>query len=453
MSKNKISVAFIDPPSGALGEPPESEDWMEGIEAEIKQKLEDMYPDIQFDYWRVSESEDVDRFVRTRCESAGFLVFTLNCIAGLVRPILQSGTPTVLINETYGGSGEYLLEYNRARKAGKPVIGTSVRDVADESVLENVKFLDVLGRLKNSKVLYIVSSGVSQIMNYEYPLSVDLWSSLRSIKDIAGIDSETLNAEDFVPGYYERVSDEKVEEIYERWLGKAEKVTEEEVEEIEKSARLYLAAKKAADEHDADAVAIDCIVLYRNDFLDAWPCLGFRQMYEDGDLIPVCEADPFSAFSLLTMDYLAGLPGFINDPSPDDSRNEMVYYHCYAPTNPHGSTEEESDYKIMPAHLGGKRASVCTDLPTGEEITVVGLDPESQKLTLHTAQAVDNEDSSHACATKLVGKTDTKKIAENWRERTGWHRVVFYGNWREDLKKLATLLNLDVLEEDREKSY
>ena len=447
-SKSRISVAFIDPPSGALGEPPESEEWMEDLEGKIRDRLEETYPDIDFSYHQVREQDDVKEFLESEDQSAGFLVFTLNCIAGLVRPILQSGKPTVLINETYGGSGEYLIEYSRAKREGKPVVGVSVRDVTDEEVLENVKLLDVIGKLKDSKVLYIVSPGVGQIMDYEYPLSVDLWSSLRTIQNIAGISPETLDVNDFVEEYYDKVDDAEAESISDRWMEQAEAVEEEKIEEIKNSAKLYLAAKKAAEDRGADAIAIDCIVLYRNEFLDAWPCLAFREFYEEDDIVPVCEADPYSAFSLLTMDYLAGLPGFINDPSPDDSKDEMVYYHCYAPTNPHGDPKERVPYKITPAHLGGKHASVCSELPTGEDITVVGLDPDSKKWTLHTAEAVSNEESQHSCSTKLVGKTDTETIAENWRDRTGWHRVVFYGDWREELKKLATLMGLEVWEED-----
>jgi hypothetical protein len=85
-------------------------------------------------------------------------------------------------------------------------------------------------------------------------------------------------------------------------------------------------------------------------------------------------------------------------------------------------------------------------------ITVVGLSPEEKTLTLHTAKAIRNEYSPYACSVKLVGKTNTKAIVKNWRWMAGWHRVMFYGNWREQLEDLATLLGLRVVEEDADQS-
>ena len=46
--------------------------------------------------------------------------------------------------------------------------------------------------------------------------------------------------------------------------------------------------------------------------------------------------------------------------------------------------------------------------------------------------------------------TETKILAKKWKYRVGWHRVVFYGDWRKELKELSALLNLKFVEEDKE---
>lgn len=446
---SQVAVAFIAPRSGAIGEPPKSEEWCEKIEDEVMNKLNDLFPMMEFVPYDLRNPDDVSEFIRMEKGAAGYVVVILNSVRGLVRPILHSGKPTILIGEAYGGAGEYLLEYSRARKISKPVIGISTEDVTRKEVLSKVKFLDVIQKLGNSSVLYIVASGCKQFMDNEYPLSIDLWSSLRSVQTATGITPITLDAQKFTQKYYDEIGEKEAKKIADKWIQESVENEEEEIGEIKKSAKLYLAIKRAVEDYDADAVAVDCIVLYRNDLLEAWPCLAYMELYREGFVVPVCEADPYSAVSLLIMKYLADLPGFINDPAPDELKDEVVYYHCYAPINPHGSEEDTVPYRIMPAHLGGKHASVYTELPINETITVVGFDPENRVLPLHTAEAVRNEHSSYACSTKIVGETNAEALTENWRWRSGWHRVAFYGDWREEFTDIAHLLGLEVQEEDK----
>ena len=55
-----------------------------------------------------------------------------------------------------------------------------------------------------------------------------------------------------------------------------------------------------------------------------------------------------------------------------------------------------------------------------------------------------------ACRTKLAIKTDTKALLEHldW-QLFGVHRVAFYGDFREKIKDLATLIGFEVVEKDR----
>jgi hypothetical protein len=450
--KTRIGIAFVDPASGAIGEFPQSEEWFSREKKAVLSGLSKMFPEIEFIPYDIKNLADAGEFLKRGEGAAGYLVFVLNCIGGLLRPIVQSGKPTIMIGETYGGAGEFLLEYSRARAAGKPVLGILCRDIASEKVLKKVKLLDTIRKLRDSKILFVVSPGLKKAIDTEYPLSTDLWSAIRSVQTITGITPIILDVREFVESYYNKIDEARAREVADEWIKGASEYIEEEIEEILNSAKLYLAMKWCAKDYGADAIALDCIVLYRTKFLDAWPCLGYMEFCKNGEVVPVCEADPYSAVVLLIMKYLTGLPGFICDPSPDDLTGEVVYYHCYAPINPLGGSGGRVPYSIVPAHLGGKRASVYTELPTGEIVTVVGFDPEERTLTLHTARTIKNERSPQSCATKLVGTTNTKALAKNWRWRSGWHRVVFYGDWREDLKDFATLLGLQVLEEDRDQS-
>lgn len=443
----KVGVAYMSPSFGAVGDPPKSEEWLEERRGRASARLRERFPEIEFSWRDIKSQSDVDKFLRKETDAAGYIVFLMQGINELSRPILHSGKPIILISETYGGSGDYLLEYGRAKEAGYPINGLVTRDIGCDEVLEKVTLLEVIGKLKDSKVIFLVAPGTYHQLNLQHPLNNDMISMIRNMQTVYGVISIPLDVLEFKKKYYEKVEEEEVKRLAERWIKEASENREENIDEIKKSAKLYFAMQEVVKDYDANAIAVDCILLYRRNFLDAWPCLGFMEFSKEGKIVPVCEADAPSAICLLIVKYLTGLPGFINDPSPDDTKSEVVYYHCYAPINPFG--EQKVPYTITSAHLGGKHASVFVELPVNKTITAMGLDLNGNTLFLHRAEVISNEYSLHACSTKLIGRVNTKALAENWRWRSGWHRVVVYGDWKEKLKDLASLLNLKVIEEDR----
>ncbi|RLE57432.1 MAG: fucose isomerase [Thermoprotei archaeon] len=406
-----------------------------------------LYPDTEFRFHDVEKPEDALKVLEDEAEATGFLVFILNCIAGLARFFLRSGKPVIAVAETYGGSGEYLLDYPRAREEGYPVVGISARDIASDVVLRKVRLLTTIHKLRNSRVLFVVSPAERWLVELEYPLSIDLYSSIKSVAAITGITPIVLDVREFREKYYEKVKNEEVEKIAEKWIREAKRVDEEVLDEVKKSAKLYIALRNAARDYGANAVAINCIVLRNAGFIDAWPCLGYMELWNDG-IAPVCEADPYSAALILAIQYLTGRPSFIVDVAIDEVSNEAVYYHCYAPTRPYGD-ERKVPYVITTAHLGVKHASIYVELPTDEVVTAVGFSPEERLILLHTAKVTKLEYSPHACSVKLIAKTNTRAIVRNWRWRSGWHRVIVFGDYREEISELATLLGLKVLEEDK----
>ncbi|MCD6536139.1 MAG: fucose isomerase [Thaumarchaeota archaeon] len=448
----RVAVFFVEPPSGSIGEPPETVKLFDQRREKIMQTLKRLYPDADFTAFKVTDSTEAAEAVESSKSADGFLVFVFNSLYGLSRPIIEAGKPTILVAETYGGAGDFLLEYARAKSEGKRVLGVITRDVENEDLLRRyVKYLQVIYKLRNSKVLFLVSPGVKMLANAEFPLSIDLYSYTRQMQALFGITPILVDSKSFIEKYYSKVSESEAKEIAEQWIKEAKEVPETDKDEIFRSAKLYLAMRKAVKEYNADAIAVDCIVLYRNGFLDAWPCLGFMELIRRDEAVPVCEADIDSAILLLLMKYLANRPGFINDPSPDMTKDEIVYYHCFAPITPYGYGDKKTvPYVITPAHLGGKRASVYVEAPTGEPVTLVGLSLDEKTLTIHTAEVLRNEYSLKSCSTKIIGKANVKTIVNKYKWRAGWHRVLFYGDWREELKELAPLLGLNVIEEDVE---
>jgi L-fucose isomerase-like protein len=434
----RIPVVFIAPETspgsytGALGGPPLISDWLSREVSRFTYRLKSELPGVEVVTYIVKNPEEAKRVVEEERGSVGFVVVILHCWSGgATRVFLETGKPVILVAEAYGGGGEFLLEYGRAVSEGRPVVGISVRNLDSDIVLRKVKLLEVLQRLRETRVLFVT-------INTEWFKNI-----ARVLKERLGVDSIIVDGRDFVERYYRSVDEREAERYASKWISEARSVLEDRVDEVFKSAKLYLAMKRALEDYKAQAIAVDCISLYDARVLDAWPCLGYMQLWLDG-YVAVCEADPLSAITLLVAWYLAGKPGFISDPVLDQERGEVVYYHCYAPINM--VKDKRSAYTITPAHLYLKRASVQVDLPVDEEITAALVNPLEKVMLLHRGRAVKNELCIHACATKLVAKSNVEALAKNWRYT--WHRVVFYGDLVEDFRDLATLLGFKVVRED-----
>ena len=433
----RVQVFFIGAPKGFIDE--------------VRNHLESSFPGVSFNYSTLSNTNEASASAsQIPNDTVGVIVFNFWSIPGIVRPILTRGIPTLLVSETYGGSGEFLMEYSRALRANLPVYGIVLRDTSNLGYLDRyVRMFLTIGRLRDSKIVAIVGPDELNLMRLEYPLSVDLYSLPSYLQSIFGVKIALIDVREFNERYYGKVSDVDARPIAERWFKGAERVVDHTLDDLIKPAKLYLALRRLVEDYKADAVTIDDIVLYNSGFLDTWPCLPFMELTLRDRVVSACEGDLVSATLMLMMKYYANVPGFINDPAIDMGKGEVVYFHCYAPVNARGfDSGELSPYVITPAHGGGKKLSIHVRLPVNEAVTVLGLSPEERILTIHTAKTTDNEYSLRACATKLVAKANVEALARNWVWRAGWHRVVFYGDWRNDVKVLARFLKLNVIEED-----
>ena len=256
--------------------------------------------------------------------------------------------------------------------------------------------------------------------------------------------SDELNA------YYEKTDGAEAEKIADKWIREALKVVEPTKEEIVKSARMYLALKRAMQDSDADAVTIDCLNLYYGGKLPAYPCLELFQLNNEGSTV-VCEADLNSTITQLMMRYLTGRPGYVSDPVIDTASNQIIYVHCVASNRVYGPNGLSNPYIIRSHSEDRKGAAVQSLMPLGETVTTLRINVEAKAMCIHQGITVANIEDDRACRTKLAAETDAERILENWNAEVdfGWHRVTLYGDWRRQAINLARLLGLKIIEEDR----
>ena len=358
----------------------------------------------------------------------GYVVYLAGCLWGdLTETIAASGKPTIIADNLFAGSGEFLTSYAAVKRLGYPVLAVSSSDPKD--LVNAVNCFGCIGKLKASTIL-VVGGETDTSIEKIYGTKV-LQIKFDEINDI-----------------YKNIKQKDAEAVAEKWISESEKVIEPPEEEIVKAAAIYLSMVKLMENHNAQAITINCLGgIYSGEMVEAYPCLGFMQLDNDG-LVGACEADQRSTMTKLLMTYLAGRPGFISDPVIDTSKNQIIYAHCVAPNRMYGPDGPANPYHIRNHSEDRKGACNRSILPLGEMTTTIMFDHGKKQIIFHQGISVENVDEDKACRTKLAVevKGDINKLLNYW-DQWSWHRVTFYGDLKKPVYNIAALMGFEVVEE------
>jgi len=258
------------------------------------------------------------------------------------------------------------------------------------------------------------------------------------------------------------IDKQKAEEIADMWIDEAYSIKNTNKTQIVESAKVYLAMKALKEKYNCDAVTTEGYGVFRNykKGLIASQGLAATQFSNDGMMTPG-ETLINSQLTQQIGYYITGRGGFNGDFIVDPFLKVAIILHCECPLNVYGDDDtQRCTYTIrnMPhrkKNQGG--AVVQVNLPPNETVTVVKLSMYDKKIAVFTGETVSGEklfaewnNPGLSCRTKLAIKTDTKALLENIDPITFEpHRVVFYGDIREDIQNLATLIGFEVVEEDK----
>jgi len=390
-------------------------------------KIQKHCPDVDFFPVTARSDEDAQRILKSGDKTDGYVVYLSGCLwANVPNIIASSGKPTVLVDNLFAGSGEFLTEYAKIKREKLPVIGVSSSSFED--VAQAVRCVDSLKKLSTSAVL-VVGAKPDKAME-------DCFGT-----QMIGIDFPEINQA------YKDADQAKAKEWADRWIKGAEKVIEPSRSDIEKSALIYLAMLELLDRYQAQAITVNCLGGFYGGHMPAYPCLGFMQLDNDGQ-VGACEADQRSTITKLLMKYLVGRPGFISDPVIDTSKNRIIYAHCVAPTKVFGPDGKSNPYHLR-SHAEDKKGACDRSLmPLGEMTTTIQFDPRKKQVILHQGETVENVDLDRACRNKLAVevKGDVYKLFNYW-DQWGWHRVTFFGDFKRQIIQTAALLGFEMIYE------
>jgi L-fucose isomerase-like protein len=427
--KTRIRLIFAHPDPTQPNWPNIDYDFAGHIK-EIHTRLLETCPRIEFSAVTVSSgsAEEGYKLLQDASKYDGYLIYLAGCLWGdMTETVMAAGKPTVIVDHLFAGSGEFLTSFARAKRAGHKVIAVSSSRFED--MVDALKCIDCVKKLRLSTLL-VVGRGVEEPIKRTYGTTVK------------EIQFDTINEK------YNKIKPAEAKTVATRWINEAEKVIEPSQEDIEKAAAMYLAMRNLLQENNAQAITINCLGgIYSGRMVEAYPCLGFMQLDNDG-LVGGCEADQKSAMTKLLMHYLAGRPGLISDPVIDTSKNQIIYAHCVASTKVFGPDGPSNPYHLRD-HSEDHKGACCRSLmPLGEMTTTLLFDHNKKQVILHQGKTVENVDEYRACRTKLAVEVqgDVYKLLNYWDE-WGWHRVTFFGDLKRPVYNIAALLGFEVVEE------
>jgi len=427
----KVGLVFAHIPTGRATWPTMNYDY-DARRNELSQKLRLECPGADFTADLVANNAtDAEKIIAANPDVDGFVVYLIGIWPRAADKIMRSGKPTVIVDDLYAGSGEILGPGPVIRKEN--LRGALVASSNFEDVKRGVRWLEVLAALKGAKIINVKDK--------------DIKGQIKTLGEVFGASMVQIKAEE-LQRRYEAADDKLAKQWAEYWRRGAKDIVEVQDEDIVKAGKIHVAFCQALEEMEADAVTMDCLGMFYGKQSNAYPCLSFFEMFNQG-LTGICEADVDSTVTALLMRYLCGRPGFVSDPVIDTSTGEIIYAHCVFSNRVFGPEGKTNKYILRTHAEDRKGVSVQSLMPLGEPVTTLRVTLGDRCMMIHSATTTRNVfELNKACRTKLAAKTDAATLLRNWTH--GWHRVTVFGDYRRDFLNIAQLAGLTVIEEDKD---
>ncbi|MCF0145030.1 MAG: hypothetical protein HUJ73_00435 [Eubacterium sp.] len=433
----------------------------EGLMERYERQLSESLPNCDFTVaFYTSPDEAIAGFADNN-EYDGVVLFNATHGVGVANEFLKLGQPGVIVDELYAGSGDLIRFNTRIKKDNLPIAVVASSDFND--VVRAVRLIHVKKQLENAKIVLFKNfeplSDKTEAFLKEALGTGSTWKrylagpdglkdKLDKLKKNFGVEVVLKTKADLEKLLDEAPLDE-AEKLADEWIKGAEKVVEPSRDDVVQSAKMYLGLKKCVDEEQADAVSVDCIMMFYTTELSVYPCMSHSKMLDEG-LIGTCESDIDSTLTQLLVKFMTGQASFVSDPVIDTASNQIIYAHCAAATRWYGDNSPKQPYFLRSHAEDHNSTSIQSIMPVNETVTTVKIDIANHAMALHTGKAVGNVTEEKGCRTKLAAEvTDAQRLLDNWdSDIFSWHKVTFYGDYRRDLLNFSRMYGLSVVQED-----
>lgn len=234
------------------------------------------------------------------------------------------------------------------------------------------------------------------------------------------------------------LNEEEVVRVRDRFIDNADSLASDIDEETGlESARVYVVLKNLIQEKGYDAITINCLSGILN-LIGVTPCLAFQKLRDEG--IPaVCEADIPQLVTTIILRNIADKPTFINDPVIVPFEDKVIVAHCTAPTRMHGFDEEPANYDALLHHETKLGLAPSVKFEEGQKVTLAGISHDFNEM-IASEGLIERNTDYHICISQAEVKVDNAEfLFDNFQ---GFHWVMVYGDWMDELKKACDLLGV-----------
>ena len=390
---------------------------------------------------------------------------------------LETGLPTIYVYDLPGFMGApYALfpdhkvlsaQLDRLKLSSSPSVSVAMF----QDLVEKVKLFAVLKKMKEARILlatnhryineYRGDTRKTYPPGYNESITKALDRSLGTKVTKIGI-SEVAEDKEIKDIWYN--DNKEAEQIAKMWIRRAKEMKDTLESEVVKSAKMYLAFKALLRKYNATAIAyaLRSLVKQPRAIDTVFPSLGNSELQKQG-IVGCCQGHLNVVLTHMLGQYAFGKPSMMGDFQIDTFNNVTWLMHCGAPHNPHGGNEiapyvirDHAERPVRSHATPGCGACSEVVYPAGEPVTIWRIDLLSKMILVHTGTTVSHSIYKDfyeyiGCRTKLLVKVDdAEKIQRHfYADKTGKHRSGILGDYRKEIKDLATLIGFEVMEEDR----
>jgi len=398
-------------------------------------KLKDELSDVDFVVDELITSPEQVGRIKNRLKNVdGILAIHFNIgIRPILNEVLSVSQPTMVFAVPYSGHGWVGFGDLRKQPLGAKMECILSSDLQQLAVA--IRPFRAIHHLREAKILNLTTRSFSE---YATDIKGKFGTEIKQIELKRMLDM------------YGSVRDSEAKAEADRWIKNAERVVEPSSEDIFKSCKLALAFEKLMDEEEATVMTVDCYgtMWDKTIKLPAYPCLGFARLNDMG-LGGICESDLRSAMTHILFQGLVGKPGFISDPTVDESQNSIILAHCLGTPKMDGPDKPSAPYKLRTIMERQEGVVPQVQMRLGQKVTqaiLVGTDT----LRYFTGEIVDTPVSlkdDRGCRTKITVKVDgdVRSLWKNWK--SGLHRQTCYGDITKELGYFCRFKDIDMLNE------
>jgi hypothetical protein len=434
-TKVKVARLFVAIPRGNWPKPTlDLQQEMAFYKAEFA-RMKDEFADIDFAVDELVGTPGQVTALRDRLAGVdGILAIHLNIDTGAIfNEILAAARPTIIFARPY--SGHEWVDFGEIRRQplGAKLDCLLTTDTGQLAVA--VRPFRAIHHLREAKVINLSTADFSE---YASQVRNKFGTEIRPV----GLDR--------MLALYDSISNRDAAAEADRWVKGAIEVVEPPPDDIFRSAKLALAFEKLLDKEKGTVMTVDCYgtMWDRTIKLPAYPCLGFARLNNLG-LGGICESDLRSAMTHIIFQGLVGRPGFVSDPTVDESRGSIILAHCMGTPKMAGPAKPAAPYKIRTVLERQEGVVPQVEMRVGESVTqamLTGMDMMRYFTGTVIAAPVGLEDD-RGCRTKIEVKVhgDITRLWQNWT--AGLHRQTVYGDIKKELGFFARFMEIRLIDE------